>query len=73
MRPDGRILPAAEQPGKRAAPQLPGAPGQCPAPPPTDPQPEAEDRRLTSPLLRTGQFAPLTRRTLLMRILKKSL
>ena len=47
MRPDGRILPAAEQPGKRAAQQLPGA----------------EDRRLTPPLLRAGQFAPLTRRT----------
>ena len=62
MRPDGRILPAAEQPDKRAAPQLPGAPGQCPAPPSTDPPPGAEDRRLTLPLLRTGQFAPLTRR-----------
>ncbi len=47
---------------KRAAPQLPGASGQCPAPPSTDPPPEAEDRRLMPPLLRTGQFAPLTRR-----------
>ena len=54
---------AAEQPGRRAAPQLPRASGQCPAPPSTDPPPKAEDRRLTPPLLRTGQFAPLTRRT----------
>ena len=51
MRPAGRILPAAEQPGKRVAPQLPGASGQCPAPPSTDPPTGAEDRRLTSPLL----------------------
>ena len=63
MRPDGRILPAAEQPGKRAAQQLPEASGQCPAPPSTDPPPKAEERRLTPPLLLTGQFAPLTRRT----------
>ena len=41
----------------------PRASGQCPAPPSTDPPPGAEDRRLTPPLLRAGQFAPLTRRT----------
>ena len=66
-------LPSSPQAACTAAPR---ASGQCPAPPSTDPPPKAEDRRrslskvhglsrepLTPPLLRTGQFAPLTRRT----------
>ena len=65
-------LPSSPQAACTAAPR---ASGQCPAPPSTDPPPKAEDRRrslskvhglsrepLTPPLLRTGQFAPLTRR-----------
>ena len=58
-----RILPAAEQPGKRAAPQLPRVSGQCPAPPSTDPPPEAEDRRQT-PAARSRKSTGLSRKPL---------
>ena len=37
------------------------------------PPPEAEDRRLMPPLLRTGQFAPLTRRTSLVSIIENAI
>ena len=53
-------LPSSPQAACTAAPR---ASGQCPAPPSTDPPPKAEERRLMPPLLRTGQFAPLTRWT----------
>ena len=53
-------LPSSPQAACTAAPR---ASGQCPAPPSTDPPPKAEERQLPPPLLRTGQFAPLTRRT----------
>ena len=53
-------LPSSPQAACTAAPR---ASGQCPAPPSTDPPPKTEERQLSPPLLRTGQFAPLTRRT----------